>query len=42
MKRMFRGASLLVVGLIALAGGAWAQAADAAADKTAPSYVESR
>ena len=38
MKRTFRGVLLLLVGLIALAGGAWAQAADAAADKTAPSY----
>ena len=38
MKPMFRGALLLLVGLIALAGGAWAQGADAAADKTAPSY----
>jgi len=38
MKPMFRGALLLLVGLNALAGGAWAQAADAAADKTAPSY----
>ena len=37
MKRMFRGA-LLLLALNALAGGAWAQATDAAADKTAPSY----